>query len=162
MKTLYLLRHAKSSWDDASLSDFERPLNERGLRTATFMGSIMKQRELAPSIIISSPAKRAITTAELVVEASGLNVNILSDERVYEASPHRLLEVVSSISGDHPSSMIVGHNPGVEGLIRVLTGIVEPMPTAALAVLDLNIEKWPDAAAECGDLRMVLRPRDPR
>ena len=82
------------------------------------------------------------------------------DDRIYEASPHRLLEVVSGIDDIHSSAMIVGHNPGTEGLIRYLTGRIEPMPTAALAVIELGIDRWSNADDGCGELKTVIRPKD--
>lgn len=160
MKTLYLLRHAKSSWENPSLSDFDRPLNERGLLAAPLTGFEMLKRKLVPQMILSSPAVRALETAELVVKAGEFGSSIVVNDRIYEASPRCLLEVISKIDDERNPAMIVGHNPGMEGLIRILTGAVEPMPTAALAVLDLDIERWQDAMDGCGKTREVLRPRD--
>ena len=160
MKTIYLLRHAKSSWDDDSLSDFERPLNERGLRTAPYIGEAMTRRGYLPSLIISSPAKRAATTAELVKGSAGLNFDLRFDDRIYEASPNTFPTVVSETSDDVDSLMLVGHNPGMEGFIRYLTGRIEPMPTAALAVIELSINSWKDLDAECGKVHEIIRPKD--
>ncbi len=154
------MRHAKSSWDDASLSDFERPLNDRGLRTAPFMGKFMREKGLDPAIILSSPAERAKQTALLVKEASGFSNEIQFDDRIYEASPHSLAQVVSEIDNAHTSAMLVGHNPGMEGFIRFLTGNLEPMPTAALAVIELNIDKWKEIDDGCGELQEIYRPKD--
>ncbi len=160
MKTLYLLRHAKSSWTDNSLADFDRPLNARGLNAAPFMGEIMAKRGVFPDIIISSPAKRAMQTAVLVKEASGSNASILYDERIYEASTQTLKLVISQIDDKVESAMIVGHNPGIEGFINYLTGILETMPTTALAVIVLNIDSWSEAAAICGNLEFIVRPNE--
>ncbi len=160
MKTLYILRHAKSSWDDANLSDFERPLNDRGLRNAPFMGKLMRKKGFEPAVIISSPAERARQTAMLVKDASGFSRDIRFDERIYEASPHSLAQVVSEIADANSSAMLVGHNPGIEGFIRFLTGDLEPMATAALAVIDLNIDKWNQVDDGCGKLQDVYRPKD--
>ena len=160
MKTLFVLRHAKSSWDDADLADFERPLNDRGKRTAPFMGKMMHEKGLEPSIILSSPAARAKQTALSVKDAGGFSCELRFDDRIYEASPHSLLQVVSEIDDAHASAMLVGHNPGIEGFIRYLTGNLEPMPTAALAVIDLNIDKWNEIADGSGELQNVFRPKD--
>lgn len=154
------MRHAKSSWADASLADFDRPLNERGLRTAPFMGAIMRQRGLLPSVVISSPAARAITTACLVVEAAGLNPQVYRDDRIYEASPLNLLEVVSEIGEEHVSAMLVGHNPGMEDFVRLLTDEMQPMPTASLAVIELSVDKWFKTAKDRGTVREILRPKE--
>jgi phosphohistidine phosphatase len=160
MKILFLLRHAKSSWDNASLADFDRPLNERGKNTAPFMGEVMTRREYAPSIVISSPANRAASTAKLVKEAAGFNAEIRYDDRVYEASPNSLRQVVSELDDAFESAMVVGHNPGMEGFIRYLTGEVEAMPTAALGVIELNINSWSEINADTGTLAEVIRPKD--
>ncbi|MEQ1762962.1 MAG: histidine phosphatase family protein [Pyrinomonadaceae bacterium] len=160
MKTIYLLRHAKSSWDDATLSDFERPLNERGLNTAPFMGEVITRRGYTPEVVISSPAKRAATTAELVKESAGLNADLRTDHRIYEASPNTLRTVASETGDDVDSVMLVGHNPGMEGFVRYLTGQVEPMPTAGLAVIELSIDSWKDLDADCGSIVEIIRPKD--
>jgi phosphohistidine phosphatase len=160
MKTLYLLRHAKSSWDDASLSDFERPLNERGRRTAPFMGELMKRRGLSPDVIVCSPAERARETARLVRDSGGMSSEIDFDPRIYEASPDDLLKVVSGLNGKYTSAMLVGHNPGIEAFIHYLTGHIERMPTAALAVIELDIEKWDEIGDRCGRLMSIIRPKD--
>jgi phosphohistidine phosphatase len=154
------MRHAKSSWDDSDLSDFERPLNDRGLKTAPFMGKVMTKNNFTPETIVSSPAMRAKQTAELVKNSAGLEADIRFDERIYEASPLRLLEVVSYISDEYDSAMIVGHNPGFENIVRVLTGKLESMPTAALAVVDLEINSWREINAETGNLRKFIRPKE--
>lgn len=160
MKTLFILRHAKSSWNNADLSDFERPLNERGLETAPFMGEIFKENQFKPELILSSPARRAEQTANLIKDAARINGEIKFDERIYEASPSRLLEVIAEQSEKIESLMLVGHNPGLEGLIKVLTGEIQPMPTAALAVIDLKIESWKEINNSTGSLRTLIRPKE--
>jgi phosphohistidine phosphatase len=160
MKRLYVLRHAKSSWDDASLADYDRPLNERGLETAPFMGRLMRERGYLPDAVLSSPAKRARETARLASEAAGINLQILFDERIYEASPQTLVKVLSAVDDKAGSAMVVGHNPGMEGLIRLLTGETAAMPTAALAIVDLDIENWSEIDHLSGKLVEVLRPKE--
>jgi phosphohistidine phosphatase len=160
MKRLYVLRHAKSSWNDASLADYDRPLNERGLETAPFMGRLMRERNYVADTVIASPAKRARKTAKLASEAAGIKSPILFDERIYEASPQTLVKVLSEIDGEINSAMVVGHNPGLEGLIRFLTGEIAAMPTAAVAVIDLDVGKWIDIDHRSGKLLEVLRPKE--
>lgn len=160
MKTLFLLRHAKSSWDDDSLADFDRPLNERGLSTAPFMGETIAKRGFAPGLIISSPANRAARTATLVKESAGLNTEIRHDDRIYEASPQTLRQVATEIDAGVDSAMLVGHNPGMEGFIRHLTGRIEPMPTAALAVIELDIDNWNAIDAGSGKIVEIIRPKE--
>lgn len=160
MKTLYVLRHAKSSWGDADLPDFDRPLNERGLKAAPLMGGVIKTNGFEPDVIVSSSAKRARETAALVKEAAGIASKIQFDERIYEASLARLLEVIAAQSGNAHSILLVGHNPGLENLVRFLTGESQAMPTAALAVVDLETENWNDLTSGAGTLRVLIRPKD--
>lgn len=160
MKRLYVLRHAKSSWDDASLADYDRPLNDRGLETAPFMGRLMRERGYLPDAVLSSPANRARTTAKLASEADEVRSAILYDERIYEASPQTLIKVLTTVDDNTASAMVVGHNPGMEGLVRLLTGETAAMPTAGLAVIDLDIENWSEIDHLSGKLVEVLRPKE--
>lgn len=160
MKTLYILRHAKSSWDDSELADFDRPLNDRGKTTAPFMGEVMRRNGYAPAIIISSPAVRARETAKLAKQAGGLDADIQLEERIYEASPQSLQQVLSEVDDRFDSAMIVGHNPGMEGFIRLLTGKEESMPTSSLAIIDLDMSRWTDVKPKLGNLRRIIRPKD--
>ncbi len=160
MKTLYILRHAKSSWDDHSLADFERPLNSRGLKAAPFVGSLMKERGFSPTAIVSSPAMRAKQTAELVREATGIENDIVFNEHIYEASVGTLVSIISDLDNEVVFAMLVGHNPGAEGLVYYLTGEVAPMPTAALVVIELNIDSWTKLDGGSGKLKQVIRPKD--
>lgn len=159
MKRLFILRHAKSSWDDTSLSDFERPLNDVGVETAPFIGKYMAGHDYLPKAVVSSPARRAKETAELIKTNAGIGGEIRFDDRIYEASPNTLRQVVSELSDDLESAMVVGHNPGIEGFIRHLTGQIEPMPTAALAVIDLDVESWRKIDHHTGKIVTVIRPK---
>jgi phosphohistidine phosphatase len=160
MKTLYVLRHAKSSWDNAELADFDRPLNDRGESTAPFMGEFMAANGFEPEVIVSSPAVRARRTAQLAKEGANMPAEIVYDDRIYEASPRTLQTVAASIDDRFDSAMLVGHNPGMEGFVRLLTGRSEEMPTAALAVIDLDIERWAEIDTGLGALRRLIRPKD--
>lgn len=160
MKKLLLLRHAKSSWADATLPDFERPLNERGQRAAPLVGKFMRERQLRPDMVISSPAKRTRETIALVLDAARLETETRFDERIYEATASSLLEVVSQIEDDKREVMLVGHNPGLENLLERLTGESERMPTAALARITLNAEKWSEAAKRGGGLEWLVKAKE--
>lgn len=160
MRKLLIMRHAKSSWDNPNISDFERPLNSRGLQAAPFMGNQIYKNGLAPDLIISSPAKRAKQTAILVKESAGVEAKIQYEDKIYEASPTTLLYVAANFSDKYPSVLLVGHNPGIEGFIRILTSEVHQMPTAAVAQISLNIEKWADISLNCGQLELLMRPKD--
>lgn len=160
MKTLYLLRHAKSSWKDTDLQDFDRPLNGRGREAAPLVGRFMRKKKLRVDLIISSPAARARQTAALVKESAGLSAELRYDERVYEADAARLLEVVAQAGDSADAVVLVGHNPGVEELLTFLTGESCGMPTAALACLSLDVEKWGKARERAGRLEWLVRPKD--
>ncbi len=160
MKRLLLLRHAKSSWDGAIMADFDRPLNGRGRLAAPFMGELIARENIMPDLIVSSPAKRAIETAELVKENAGLNAEIRFDERIYEATTETLRQVISSIDDSVETCMLVGHNPGFEGILNYMTGKTLSMPTAALAVIELEIDSWSDLKPSIGTLSRIYRPKD--
>lgn len=160
MKTLYVMRHAKSSWDDASQSDFERPLNERGLKTARFMGELLKKRSIVPQLIVSSPATRARQTAEIVVESAGFGLPIRFDERIYEASANSVFNLVREFDDRYASALIVGHNPGFEQLVHVLTREPLAMPTAGFAAISVDASKWSSLEASLNDLAFYIHPRE--
>lgn len=160
MKTLFILRHAKSSWDFSELSDFKRPLNDRGEKAAPFMGELMKKKNYLPDLIVASPAERAKQTAMSVKESAESDAKIRFDERIYEASPQSLIYLISEIDDEIDSLMIVGHNPGFENLVKILSGENKRMPTAALAVIELDIENWNEIKANCGELKEFLIPKE--
>ena len=160
MKTLFIMRHAKSSWDDASVSDFERPLNRRGLKAAPFMGELMRSKDLVPDVIVSSTAMRTRQTAEIVKDAGGFEAEIEFHKRIYEASTQDLLGAIVELSDKLDTAMLVGHNPGMEGFVWFLTGQLKPMRTAALAVIELNVESWSDIDHGFGELKSVFHPKD--
>ena len=160
MKRLFILRHAKSSWADTELSDFDRPLNERGLRTAPFMGELIAKRGLVPEIIVSSPAERAVQTAHLIKDSAGFSIPLILDDRIYEASPQTLKQIVIGLPNELASAMLVGHNPGIEGFIRNLSGRSEPMPTASLAVIDIDTHFWSEVDSNAGHIIDILRPKN--
>src|SRR5258708_31403515 len=107
MKTLLLLRHAKSSWKDGAVKDFDRPLNQRGLKTAPSVGRLIRKRKLEPNLVLSSPAERARQTTQLVLESAGLKTELRYDERIYEATGARLFEIVAQIEDDADIAMLV-------------------------------------------------------
>jgi phosphohistidine phosphatase len=145
MKTLLVLRHAKSSRRDPALDDHERPLNKRGQRDALQMGELVRKHRLTPDIIISSDAVRARLSAEAVAEAARYEGEILLDQRLYIGSPAGILAVLRTVRETKAGTvMIVGHNPGLEELVEQLTGEQHDLPTAALAGIVLLIDRWRD------------------
>jgi phosphohistidine phosphatase len=162
MKTLLVLRHAKSSWEDTALDDHERPLNKRGLRDGPRMGALIRERRLTPDVIISSDAVRARATAEAAAKAARYAGDVLLDRRLYAASPAGILAVLRNAPEKEADTvMIVGHNPGLEELVALLTGEDQDMTTAALAQIVLPIDRWRDLKASTrGTLSGVWRPKD--
>ncbi|MCA9872376.1 MAG: histidine phosphatase family protein [Anaerolineales bacterium] len=144
MKTLLVLRHAKSSWSNDYLADHERPLNDRGKQDAPRMGRLLQAEDLTPDLIISSSAERALTTAELVALNCGYDNEIAVTRRFYHADAEDYLAVLGEVDDAYEQVMVVGHNPGMEELVEDLTGESVRMATAGLAYLQLDIDSWRD------------------
>ena len=144
MKRLLILRHAKSSWADSSQDDWERPLNDRGQRDAPRVGQWLRERAIVPDLILTSDAVRARTTAQAGATAAHYARDIVTDPSLYLADPGETLDAVSRVSDDAVTVLIVGHNPGLEDLVQVLTGESHGMVTAALVDLELSIDHWRD------------------
>ena len=170
MKTLGLFRHAKSDWNDARLRDFDRPLNERGHKGAALMGMHIRNYGIKWRRIIASPAVRVTQTIDIAAEVSKNTQPILWDRRIYLASSVTLMDLLRDQDSDPDTIMMIGHNPGLEDLIFDLVPddgssplrdvVEEKFPTAAFAVLELDIERWEDIDDECARLVHLKRPRD--
>jgi phosphohistidine phosphatase len=159
-QTLYLLRHAKSSWKDSSMRDFDRPLKGRGKDAAQRTGERLATEKLTDLSVICSPAARTRETAEIVLRHSGVRADVRFDERIYEASLRDLLQVVASIPDDKQTVMLIGHNPGFEELLAFLTGEYRRMPTCALAKIKLKVASWKDVKAGEGSLNSFITPNE--
>src|SRR5918911_2930794 len=146
MKTLLILRHAKAVPKDPNLSDYDRPLDKVGEDDALRMGKLIKDKDIIPSLIISSTALRAKTTAELVAKGCSYQGDIVLNESLYEAKPKDYLLILNTLSDKYNSVLIVGHNPTVEDTIQMLTDsrAVVTIPSCVLAHLSIPIEKWSD------------------
>ncbi|MGB6018878.1 MAG: histidine phosphatase family protein [Sulfurimonadaceae bacterium] len=142
MKTLLILRHAKSSWKEAHFSDHDRPLNKRGQSDALKMGRLLREKELTPKLIICSTAKRARETVELVREACGYEDEIRFSEELYLAEPEAYIQALNELDDTYDRVMVVGHNPDLEELLELLTGEEHILPTAALVQVVLPIQTW--------------------
>jgi len=140
MKTLLLLRHAKSNWDDEALADYDRPLNERGRHDAPRIGRHLARLDLVPDLIVASGARRAEATAKRVAIAAGYPGDIRYTDELYLADPETFLEIARETDDVVARLMLVGHNPGIEELVTALTGHDERMPTAAVACFRLAID----------------------
>jgi phosphohistidine phosphatase len=160
MKTLILLRHAKSDWDDPSLRDYDRPLAERGKRDAPRIGRRLAELGINPDLVIASGATRARQTIEAVSKAARFEANVQFDDRIYSASTPELAKVVRELPDQYSSAILVGHNPGFEDLLSSLTGKVQHMPTCTAACLRLAADTWSDVEYGEGTLEWFLRPKD--
>lgn len=161
MRTLLLLRHAKSSWRHADRPDHDRPLNGRGKRDAPRMGQLVRAEGLAPDCLISSPARRARKTAARVRRAAGCAGEIVIDEDLYPGSVGALVGVIRRVPDEAAIAMLVGHNPGLEDFIAELCHAYSSMPTAAVARIELPIDRWEEIDRSVrGRLVEVWRPRD--
>jgi phosphohistidine phosphatase len=169
MIRLLLLRHAKSDWSDAGLDDRDRPLSKRGRESAPVIAGYMREMELAPDLVLSSPATRTRQTLSLVLDKLGRSPEIVFDEALYDfGSGARLLEAITEHGGDAKTLMLVGHNPAVQQLASMLAGTGEPelmaamegkFPTAALAVIDFEAEAWSAIKAGKGTLAAFVTPK---
>ena len=142
MKTLLILRHAKSSWNYPELSDYDRPLNGRGKRDAPRMGKHLRQEGLIPDRILTSSAKRARKTASKVAKTCGYTGKVKKIDAFYDTVPGVYFETLQALPNKYQCVMVVGHNPTMEQLVSHLTGRIKRMPTAALAHIEIPIEHW--------------------
>ena len=168
MRTLYVLRHAKSDWGDSSLRDFDRPLNGRGWKAAKAMGREMRARDLAPDLVLVSPAARTTETLARLEEGYGGKFETVETRSIYLAETETLLDLVRSAPANADRLMIVGHNPGMHELVVALSEgpqdlrneAADKFPTGALAEISFDVRKWADVAPGAGRIRSFLKPRD--
>lgn len=170
MKTLTVLRHAKSSWDDAVARDFDRPLNARGQRAAMTVGRHMRSEGLEFDHVVASPAVRIVETIEQVETGYGGALAPAWDRRIYLASASTLLDVIHELPDGADSALLIGHNPGLEDLVLMLVpdragdllrdSVEEKFPTAALAVITFDTADWGGIRSNAGSLARFVRPRD--
>lgn len=161
MKTLLLLRHAKSSWNQPELHDHDRPLNKRGKKEALKVGRYLKDNDLEPDLILSSTARRAQDTAQAVLEESGFSGQIDLYQDLYLSDTSAYLDILRCLSDDANRVLVVGHNPDLEELLTLLTDVTEHLTTAALAQVDLPITSWQELSeATDGRLQKLWSPRE--
>jgi phosphohistidine phosphatase len=158
MKNLFLLRHAKAVSSSAGLRDFDRSLSDQGREQAERLGKYLQQQNIGPDLVLCSTALRARETTELVLTAAGSTSEVRYDLRIYEASVQQLLEVISEIEEGKNEVFLVGHNPGLEELLKRLTGRFETMGTSTLAKIAVTGSEWIEAAAENRDLNWLFKP----
>jgi len=169
VKTLYLLRHGKSSWKDRSLADPDRPLNDRGRRAAALMGDYLRREAIQPRLILCSAARRARETLVGLEAMTGDGgVPTLIEEALYMSDPEDLLLRLNRVEDSVPSVMVIGHNPGLQELALTLVGdggdlgrrIAIKYPTAALAVFTAAVSRWQDLRSGGARLERFIRPKD--
>lgn len=169
MKTLTLLRHAKSGWDDPVARDFDRPLNAKGKRAAVMVGRHMRSLDLRFDHAIASPALRVTETLEQIESGYGRTIAPALDRRVYLASAATLLDVVHGFPAEAERALLIGHNPGLEDLVLTLVAdgadplrdaVEDKYPTASIAELQFETEQWADIGSVTARLTRFIRPRD--
>jgi phosphohistidine phosphatase len=163
MKTLYVIRHAKSSWENAELPDFDRPLNARGKRDAERMGKRLQEKDIHPSLLLSSPARRAYSTAKRIAALLDYaKEKIKTDQSLYHADDDEILTVVRKIKDKHNHVLLFGHNPGLTDFVNSLMAEsqeIENIPTCAVAAFSLPQESWKEVEWGTGKLLFFDYPK---
>jgi phosphohistidine phosphatase len=164
MKTLYIVRHAKSSWDYPELDDRDRPLNKRGKRNAPEMGKRLAEQRIKPELLITSPAKRARATAKTMAREMGIPPDeIVRTEHLYHGSIRTILDVISSTNDQVQEMMIFGHNPGFTDLANHLTGgDIYNIPTCGIVAIEFDMESWREIETTKGTLLFFDYPKKSR
>ena len=161
MKTLIIMRHGKSSWKDKKMKDIDRPLKKRGHKDAQQMGTLLCEQELVPQKILCSPAKRTRQTAEELVDKCNFGGEVDYIDSLYMPESSIIMDLVASLPDELERVMVIGHNPGLEGLVQILSGEVESLSTAAVAHLVLPIKSWAEISKEVnGNLVQIYRPKE--
>ena len=161
MKSILILRHAKSSWKHPDVNDHDRPLNKRGKRDAPHMGELIQDKNLVPDFIISSTAKRAHSTAKAVAKAAGFKGAITLNQSLYAAPPTAYIEVLHDLPDKYARVLLVGHNPGLEQLVNMLSSEEHTMPTCSLVHVQLRINSWNEMNYKTkGKLLEIWNPSD--
>lgn len=171
MKTLFLLRHAKSSWDHSIVRDVDRPLNDRGRKAAKRMGAFMEKEGLTPDYILCSPSVRTSQTLDLLLPNFSRTPEAEFPESLYHGGPEGLMSAIKSAPAESNRLLVIAHNPGMQALAMKLSvsessnrkafkRIAEKYPTAALSVYSLDIDAWTDAAPESAKLERFVTPRE--
>lgn len=161
MKTLYLVRHAKSAWENNELMDIDRPLNDRGYRDAHAMSILLNQKENIPDLLISSPAIRAITTALIFLRNFKLPVDKLAiKDGIYESTMEEFLSVIVQSGQEHNNIMIFGHNSAITSVSNELSNtFIENIPTAGVVKITFNIDNWKEIKKHKGSLELFQHPK---
>jgi phosphohistidine phosphatase len=157
MKTVYLIRHAKSSWENDKLADFDRPLNERGKIDAPRMGKRLKERKVVPDLLLSSPAKRTLSTAKRIADAMGFEKEkIKTDRGLYHADDDEILNVIRSMNDHNDCVLMFGHNPGLTDFVNNVNHdkkhYIDNIPTCGVVAIEFNVPSWRQVDFGKGDV----------
>ncbi len=161
MKTILLMRHAKSSWEGKHQDDWERPLSKRGKKNAEQIGELLKKEKLIPELILASSAVRARETAEIVMEEIKFRADYCSVYRLYLAEVEAYVREIHNIPDEVQTALIIGHSPSLDSLLQMVSGKVETLPTSAVAQLSVPVDSWKDFSLDVqGELVDLWRPKD--
>jgi len=156
MKTIYLIRHAKSDWNTSAPTDFERPLNKRGLRDAPIIANELKTLNFAPTLVLCSPAQRTTATSELIVK----DKKVIFEQSIYEASLKDLTILINDVPNKHSEIALIGHNPSITYLSNHLTGeYISNMPTCSVVKIVLEVDSWMEVIAGIGTQKFFIYPK---
>jgi len=161
MKKVYLIRHGKSSWENPTLRDAERPLNKRGLRDSPFMANLVKSKYTEIGVFISSPANRAFTTASYFAAEFGVEKeNIITDSRIYGAYPQDILDIIREQGNDISSVALFGHNPTITTFANMFRGVnIDNVPTCGVGVFEADIKSWKEFGIETANMTAFYFPK---
>jgi phosphohistidine phosphatase len=163
MKTLYVVRHAKSSWDAPGLDDFDRPLNERGKKDAPRMGKRLSKKQIRPDLLLSSPAKRAWSTCKRIAEELHYpEKKIVTETNLYHADEEEIFSVIQKVDDKHNTLMIFGHNPGLTDFVNALSEEkieIDIIPTCGIVSFSLKIDSWTKISNGIGEVNFFDYPK---
>jgi len=162
MKNLILVRHAKSSWDNPEWTDFDRPLNKRGLRDAPFMAQLLSKKDVIPDLIISSRAKRAMETAQFFCEAFNYDKDkLILDLGIYERGSKYIINLLSKLDDSVNTAILVGHNPDITSMATYFSGeFFDNVPTCGIISVKFNFDSWTNISTKNGELLFSEFPRN--
>jgi phosphohistidine phosphatase len=161
MKTLFINRHAKSSWKYGNLNDFNRPLNERGIKSAKFMATKLKERGEKFDLILTSPANRALSTSEFFADEYGYDHELIEEAHsMYHADYGTLLTIIDNMPDNFNSLILFGHNPGFTNLANVLTGdTLGNIPTCGIVKINFDVDSWQEVTIGSGTMEFFDYPK---
>jgi len=163
VKTLYIIRHAKSSWEDPEMDDVDRPLNDRGKRDAPRMGKRLKEKEVHPHLMVASPAKRTFSTARRIGKILGYaKKDIVREKKLYHATDDQMLSVVNGFNDKHEVIFIFGHNPGLTEFANSLRNDeyeIDNIPTCGVIAFQFNVNSWKDITWGIGTMLFYDFPK---